>query len=154
MIDESQEFKQFAEKKLRRLKKSLKKIFNHPANFPPAFQRGEEEGAKFLRAIVRRLSDAQNNHFYLSFLRLAKAVWLLHKIAFSCEPASAELLRVPAGAHFSAEFMKEQEDLQRSLDAIHQDLHEKRVVAFMLVPGFTLRNSIIKAYVCCVDSFC
>ncbi|KAH7388192.1 hypothetical protein KP509_16G062900 [Ceratopteris richardii] len=83
---------------------------------------------------------------YLS--RLAKSVWLLHKVAFSFEPASAEIFRVPPSSCFAKEYMQEEEDIRPTLSCDERE----RKVAFMTVPGFTLRNSVIKAYVCCVDS--
>ncbi|KAH7296619.1 hypothetical protein KP509_26G030800 [Ceratopteris richardii] len=86
--------------------------------------------------------------FYESLLRLAKSVWLLHEIAFACEPTSPEIFRVPPLSGFMEEYMKEQEDL---LTARSSGVGE-RTVAFMTVPGFILRNSVIKADVCCFDA--
>ncbi|KAH7427866.1 hypothetical protein KP509_10G064300 [Ceratopteris richardii] len=87
-----------------------------------------------------------------AFGALAMAVWLLHNVAFACEPASAEMFRVPPNSLFDDEYMKEQEDVQRP-DSAENVLSGTRAVAFMTVPGFTIRNSIIKADVFCFDSF-
>ncbi|KAH7445607.1 hypothetical protein KP509_01G017700 [Ceratopteris richardii] len=79
-------------------------------------------------------------------LRLLKAIWLLHTLVFACQPASAEIFRVPAGSPYTAEYMKESEDLRGQVEGA------ERKVACMTVPGFTLRSAIIRADVCCLDS--
>ncbi|KAH7296560.1 hypothetical protein KP509_26G027900 [Ceratopteris richardii] len=95
------------------------------------------------------------DQFDIKFLRLCKAVWLLHLVAFACAPASAEIFRVPPDSPYMPDYMKENEDIQPRTDLVPKgQANKQRFVAFVTVPGFTLRNSCIKADVCCVDSLC
>ncbi|KAH7445613.1 hypothetical protein KP509_01G017800 [Ceratopteris richardii] len=99
------------------------------------------------------IEDGEREHLFDErfepFLKLSKEVWLLHTLAFGCQPASAEIFRVPAGSSYMAQYMKEKEDIRGPLDSRQA---ANRKVACMTVPGFTLRSSIIPADVCCYDS--
>ncbi|KAH7296557.1 hypothetical protein KP509_26G027800 [Ceratopteris richardii] len=99
--------------------------------------------------------DSDGDQFDIKFLRLCKAVWLLHLVAFACAPASAEIFRVSPDSPYMPDYMKENEDIQPRTDLVPKgQANKQRFVAFMTVPGFTLINSCIKADVCCVDSLC
>ncbi|KAH7427869.1 hypothetical protein KP509_10G064600 [Ceratopteris richardii] len=100
--------------------------------------------------MAQHLQDL-SSHLKHAFGVLAMCVWLLHNVAFACAPASAEMFRVAPHSSFDEEYMRE--DMQREDTAdIPNELRGRRVVAFMTVPGFTLRNSVVKADVCCFDS--
>ncbi|KAH7306189.1 hypothetical protein KP509_22G000700 [Ceratopteris richardii] len=102
--------------------------------------------------IIQRFEDFNSDHGR-AFLRLCKEVWLLHVLAIACEPASAEIFRVPAGSQFMADYMHESEDIcPQRVNRRDGSAEDGRIVACMTVPGFKLRHDIIKAYVCCVDS--
>ncbi|MCO5614116.1 hypothetical protein L7F22_068397 [Adiantum nelumboides] len=81
------------------------------------------------------------NSLPLDFARVAKAVWLLHKLAFSFEP-TAEIFRVQEGCLFDSEYMETPEG--------EDGIDKKELAAaqtLMLVPGFTVRNFVFKAHV-------
>ncbi|KAH7428087.1 hypothetical protein KP509_10G075200 [Ceratopteris richardii] len=100
------------------------------------------------RNVRDRLQDAKTN-LTGSFKRLAMSVWLLHLVAFACEPSSAEMFRVIPKSSFDEECMND--DIQTP-DHANNTHPEARIVACMTVPGFTVRSSIIKAAVCCAHS--
>ncbi|MCO5583425.1 hypothetical protein L7F22_037336 [Adiantum nelumboides] len=100
-----------------------------------------------------KLSTIRNNSFFDTFIRLGKAVWMLHKVALACQP-SAEIFRVGQGSSFDEAFME---------DNIHADeadigegpksrssSHIVKPVRFMCVPGFTQGEQIVvKSRVSC-----
>eukprot|EP01018_Ginkgo_biloba_P033744 Gb_30642 [translate_table: standard] len=112
---------------------------------------------KFLRIVHPKMEEAffgnfdqrahvlNGNHprtnFYETFLKLAKAVWLLHKLAFSFNPIPSHF-HVKRDAVFQPMYMEsvvpfaEVEDD----DSVH-------VVAFAVTPGFKVRDFIIKSQV-------
>lgn len=79
-------------------------------------------------------------HFYGQFLALAKAVWLLHLLAFSLDPPPSRF-ETTRGLEFNPQFMEN----VGSGNVGHQ------LVGFPLTPGFKLGNgSVIKVRVCLV----
>ncbi|KAH7427792.1 hypothetical protein KP509_10G060200 [Ceratopteris richardii] len=102
---------------------------------------------KLDREVLRKIESSID--IRETFNQMGQAVWLLHKVAFSCEPANAEIFHVPVGSGFDEDCMVELIDIppHDSWDA-----SSGRIVALVTVPGFTLRNSIIEAQVCCTDS--
>ncbi|XP_062017491.1 protein GRAVITROPIC IN THE LIGHT 1-like [Rosa rugosa] len=80
------------------------------------------------------------SQFYRQFLELAKAMWLLHLLAFSLDPAPSQF-EARRGADFHPDYM---ESVLKSPGQVPSG----QVVGFPLIPGFKLGNgSIIKARV-------
>ncbi|KAK6927051.1 protein of unknown function DUF641, plant [Dillenia turbinata] len=80
------------------------------------------------------------SEFYGEFLGLAKAVWLLHLLAFSMEPSPSQF-EASRGAEFNPDYM---ESVVRFSSRVPVDM----VVGFPVCPGFKLRNgSVVKAWV-------
>ena len=92
------------------------------------------------------------------FLRMTRSAWLLLNLAFSFEP-TVEILRVPAGSAFDGDYMEDMMMMQteEGYGGVHEhnsghddddndDGH--MMVTFMCIPGFTVRNIIIKSGVC------
>ncbi|MED6153870.1 Protein GRAVITROPIC IN THE LIGHT 1, partial [Stylosanthes scabra] len=71
--------------------------------------------------------------FYSEFLRLGKAVWLLHLVAFSLEPAPS-LFEASRGAEFHTEYM------QSVVRFSGGRVPPGHVVGFSVSPGFKLGN--------------
>ncbi|GLU11488.1 hypothetical protein SLE2022_282290 [Rubroshorea leprosula] len=81
------------------------------------------------------------SQFYGEFLGLAKAIWLLHLLAFSLDPPP-NLFEAGRGAHFHPQYMESVVKFSGGRIPAGQ------VVAFAVSPGFKLGNgSIIKARV-------
>ncbi|KAF8397348.1 hypothetical protein HHK36_016261 [Tetracentron sinense] len=92
----------------------------------------------------RRLVLAGNHprsQFYEEFLGLAKAIWLLHLLAFSLEPAPCHF-EATGGAEFHAQYMESVFRFSGGRVPVGQ------IVGFPVSPGFKLGNgSVIKARV-------
>lgn len=81
------------------------------------------------------------SQFYAEFLGLAKAVWLLHLLAFSLDPAPSQF-EASRGAEFHAQYMDSV--VKFSCGRVSASL----IVGFPVSPGFKLGNgSVIKARV-------
>lgn len=81
------------------------------------------------------------SQFYAEFLGLAKAVWLLHLLAFSLDPAPSQF-EASRGAEFHAQYMESV--VKVSCGRVSTAL----TVGFPVSPGFKLGNgSVIKARV-------
>ncbi|KAL4014270.1 hypothetical protein IC575_026469 [Cucumis melo] len=81
------------------------------------------------------------SQFYAEFLGLAKAVWLLHLLAFSLDPAPSQF-EASRGAEFHAQYMESV--VKFSCGRASTSL----IVGFPVSPGFKLGNgSVIKARV-------
>lgn len=89
------------------------------------------------------LTYNDDDPFHKSFLRLGKAVWILHKLAFSFEP-TAEITRIARGSTFDEEYM---ESMVQADGSDVEDGNAPKHVSFVCVPGFTVRNTIIKSRV-------
>ncbi|KAG2292189.1 hypothetical protein Bca52824_038858 [Brassica carinata] len=111
--------------------------------------------AKFLRLIHPKMEEAFFGHTQLrnqvsagvfpetslcsGFLEMAKRVWLLHCLALSFEH-EAEIFRVHRGCRFSEVYMKSVAE-----EALEET--EQPRVAFTVVPGFRVGNSLIQCEV-------
>ncbi|MCO5548962.1 hypothetical protein L7F22_002426 [Adiantum nelumboides] len=90
---------------------------------------------------------------YGRYLRLAKAVWVLHKLALAFEP-SAEIFHVGSCSAFNGMFMEDiahDEDEDGSDKMMEMKPHKQ--VKFMSVPGFIVRRTVIKSRVFCLPEY-
>lgn len=79
--------------------------------------------------------------FYQAFLKLAKSVWLLHRLAYSFDP-KVWVFQVKGGTEFSAVYM---ESVVKDIVLSEQD--EKPRVGLMVMPGFMVGGSIVQSQV-------
>lgn len=79
--------------------------------------------------------------FYQAFLKLAKAIWLLHRLAFSFEP-NVKVFRVQSGNEFSEVYM---DSVVKNL--IMDENDQKPKVGLMVMPGFWIGGSVIQSRV-------
>lgn len=79
--------------------------------------------------------------FYQAFLKLAKAIWLLHRLAHSFDP-SVKIFQVKQDSEFSEVYM---ESVVKNF--IVEDGDEKPKVGLMVMPGFWIGGSIIQSQV-------
>jgi len=78
------------------------------------------------------------HHIFHRFLVVAKAVWILHKLAWSFEPPARIIWATPA-MHYDGAIMESvmaSEDLEKTYDL--------GKVAFVIAPGFCVRNTIVR----------
>ncbi|GFP97906.1 hypothetical protein PHJA_001934700 [Phtheirospermum japonicum] len=83
--------------------------------------------------------------FYESFVRMASSIWLLHKLAYSFNPA-VEIFQVEKGVEFSMVYM---EDILRKCGLPR---NSRPRVGFTVVPGFKVGRTVIQSQVYLVDS--
>lgn len=79
--------------------------------------------------------------FYQAFLKLAKSIWLLHRLAYSFDP-SVKVFQVKKGTEFSEVYM---ESVVKNL--IMDENDEKPKVGLMVMPGFWVGGSVIQSRV-------
>ncbi|KAJ4727151.1 IRK-interacting protein-like [Melia azedarach] len=79
--------------------------------------------------------------FYQAFLKLAKSIWLLHRLAYSFEP-NVKVFQVNRGSEFSEVYM---ESVVKNLIIDEND--QKPTVGLMVMPGFWIGGSIIQSRV-------
>ncbi|KAF8379284.1 hypothetical protein HHK36_028717 [Tetracentron sinense] len=79
--------------------------------------------------------------FYQSFLKLAKSIWLLHKLAYSFDP-KVKIFQVKRGIEFSEVYM---ESVVKNMMAGESDQSPK--VGLMIMPGFWIEGSVIQCRV-------
>ncbi|CAL9065551.1 unnamed protein product, partial [Musa banksii] len=79
--------------------------------------------------------------FYQAFLKLAKSVWLLHRLAYSFYP-KVEVFQVKKGIEFSEVYM---ESVVRNI--ILEEGDSKPKVGLMVMPGFMIGGSVIQSLV-------
>ncbi|KAJ4952495.1 hypothetical protein NE237_029327 [Protea cynaroides] len=79
--------------------------------------------------------------FYQAFLKLAKSIWLLHRLANAFDP-KVKIFQVKSGSEFSEVYM---ESVVKNvvLDDSNQDLK----VGLMVMPGFWIGGSVIQSQV-------
>eukprot|EP00252_Welwitschia_mirabilis_P013699 TRINITY_DN3016_c0_g1_i1.p1 TRINITY_DN3016_c0_g1~~TRINITY_DN3016_c0_g1_i1.p1 ORF type:complete len:417 (-),score=46.29 TRINITY_DN3016_c0_g1_i1:949-2199(-) len=77
--------------------------------------------------------------FYNSFLKLAKAVWLVHRLAYSFYPA-ASIFQVRRGTDFSSLLME-------SVVPGRKILKSRPKVAFTVMPGFRVEKAVVQCQV-------
>ncbi|GAB4844346.1 hypothetical protein Ancab_037709 [Ancistrocladus abbreviatus] len=68
--------------------------------------------------------------FYQAFLKLAKSIWLLHRLAYSFDP-SVKVFQVKKGSEFSDDYM---ESVVKNL--VMDESDHKPLVGLMVMPGF------------------
>ncbi|MCO5589173.1 hypothetical protein L7F22_043139 [Adiantum nelumboides] len=83
------------------------------------------------------------SQFYQSFLKLAKAMWILHRLAFSFEP-NARIFQVQRDAEFSPLYM---ESIVQLGDSDASTSGATMNVGFTVMPGFRVEKTIIKCQV-------
>ncbi|XP_058084637.1 protein GRAVITROPIC IN THE LIGHT 1 [Magnolia sinica] len=86
--------------------------------------------------------------FYQAFLKLAKSVWLLHRLAFSFDP-TVTVFQVRKGTEFSEIYM---ESVVKNMIIGEGDQRPK--VAFMVMPGFRIGGSVIQCQVYLLGAKC
>ncbi|KAL7125877.1 hypothetical protein ABFS83_14G145800 [Erythranthe nasuta] len=79
--------------------------------------------------------------FYQAFLKLAKSIWLLHRLAHSFEP-SVKIFQAKRDSEFSEVYM---ESVVKNF--ILEDVDEKPKVGLMVMPGFWIGGSVIQSQV-------
>ncbi|KAK2968568.1 hypothetical protein RJ640_006759 [Escallonia rubra] len=79
--------------------------------------------------------------FYQAFLKLAKSIWLLHRLAHSFDPA-AKVFQVKKGSEFSEVYM---ESVVKNISEDEGD--QKPAVGLMVMPGFYIGGSVIQCQV-------
>ncbi|XP_020576588.1 uncharacterized protein LOC110022124 isoform X2 [Phalaenopsis equestris] len=124
----------------------------------PTCQFGRFAGKKYLAVMHPKMEDSffggseqrlvviagghPRTGFYGEFLRLAKAVWLLHLLAFALDPAPCHF-EASKGAEFHEEYMESVVKFSGGRKA-----PEGAVVGFSVAPGFKLGNgSVVRARV-------
>ncbi|CAE6051121.1 unnamed protein product [Arabidopsis arenosa] len=79
--------------------------------------------------------------FYQAFLKLAKSVWILHRLAYSFDPA-AKIFQVKKGSEFSDSYM---ESVVKNI--VVDEKEENPRVGLMVMPGFWIGGSVIQSRV-------
>ncbi|XP_010919051.2 protein GRAVITROPIC IN THE LIGHT 1 isoform X1 [Elaeis guineensis] len=79
--------------------------------------------------------------FYQAFLKLAKSIWMLHRLAYSFDP-KVKVFQVRNGSKFSEVYM---ESVVKNIILGEEDQRPK--VGLMVMPGFMIRESIIRSQV-------
>lgn len=79
--------------------------------------------------------------FYQAFLKLAKSVWLLHRLAHSFDPP-VKIFQVKRDAEFSEVYMESVEK-----NCAIEDSDQKPKVGLMVMPGFWIGGSVIQSQV-------
>lgn len=79
--------------------------------------------------------------FYLAFLKLAKSIWLLHRLAYSFDPA-AKVFQVKKGSEYSEAYMKSVVE-----NFIKDENDQKHKVGLMVMPGFWIDGCLIHSQV-------
>ncbi|XAR63185.1 hypothetical protein NMG60_11023036 [Bertholletia excelsa] len=79
--------------------------------------------------------------FYLAFLKLAKSIWLLQRLAYSFDPP-VKVFQVNRGSEFSEVYM---ESVVKNFIVDESD--QKPAVGLMVMPGFWIGGSLIQCKV-------
>ncbi|KAG5538587.1 hypothetical protein RHGRI_019236 [Rhododendron griersonianum] len=79
--------------------------------------------------------------FYVAFLKLAKSIWLLHRLAYSFDPP-VKVFQVNKGSDFSEVYM---ESVVKNL--VPEENDEKPKVGLMVMPGFWIGGSLVQCRV-------
>ena len=86
--------------------------------------------------------------FYQAFLKLAKSIWLLHRLAYSFDP-KVKVYQVKRGSEFSEVYM---ESVVKNLVMDEEDQNPK--VGLMVMPGFWIGGSVIQSRVYLTEMKC
>uniref|UniRef100_A0A0D6R6Z7 Uncharacterized protein n=1 Tax=Araucaria cunninghamii TaxID=56994 RepID=A0A0D6R6Z7_ARACU len=81
--------------------------------------------------------------FYQSFLKLAKAVWLVHRLAFSFDPR-VNIFQVRKGTDFSEVYM---ESIVKNVELADDVVGLRPKVGFTVMPGFRIGKTVIQCQV-------
>lgn len=79
--------------------------------------------------------------FYQAFLKLAKSIWLLHRLAYSFDPI-VKVFQVKMGTEFSEVYMN---SVVQNL--VMDETDKKPTVGLMIMPGFYIGGSVIQSRV-------
>ncbi|KAI4338975.1 hypothetical protein MLD38_023971 [Melastoma candidum] len=79
--------------------------------------------------------------FYQAFLKLAKSIWLLHRLAYSFEPP-VKIFQAKSGSKFAEDHM-----VSVVKEVVVDEIHGKPKVGFMVMPGFYLSTEVIHCQV-------
>ncbi|CAK9154498.1 unnamed protein product [Ilex paraguariensis] len=79
--------------------------------------------------------------FYQAFLKLAKSIWLLHRLAHSFDPA-VKVFQVQRGTEFSEVYMESVVD-----NVVMDESDQKAKVGLMVMPGFWIGGTVIQSQV-------
>lgn len=79
--------------------------------------------------------------FYQAFLKLAKSIWILHRLAYSFDPA-AKIFQVKKGSEFHDSYM---ESVVKNI--VMDEKEENPRVGLMVMPGFWIGGSVIQSRV-------
>ena len=79
--------------------------------------------------------------FYQAFLKLAKSIWLLHRLANSFDPM-VKVFQVKKGSEFSEVYM---DSVVKNF--VIEDADQKPRVGLMVMPGFWIGGSVIQSQV-------
>ncbi|KAK8945966.1 hypothetical protein KSP40_PGU008104 [Platanthera guangdongensis] len=83
--------------------------------------------------------------FYQAFLKLAKSIWLLHRLACSFDP-NAKIFQVRGGTEYSEIYMK-----SIVKNVVLNDGAQRAKVGVMVMPGFMVGGSVIQSQVYLTD---
>ncbi|GLJ13008.1 hypothetical protein SUGI_0203270 [Cryptomeria japonica] len=89
--------------------------------------------------------------FYQTFLKLAKSVWLVHRLAFSFDP-TVNIFQVRRGTLFSAVYMESV--VQGVVFGIEGVDDRRPKVGFTVMPGFRVGKTVIQCQVYLIDTEC
>eukprot|EP01018_Ginkgo_biloba_P037554 Gb_30106 [translate_table: standard] len=81
--------------------------------------------------------------FYQAFLKLAKPIWLVHRLAFSFDP-TVSIFQVRRGIDFSVVYM---ESVVQKVALADDNVDVKPKVGFTVIPGFRVGKTIIQCQV-------
>ena len=81
--------------------------------------------------------------FYEAFLKLAKAIWLVHRLAFSFDPV-VSIFQVRRGTDFSVVYM---ESVVHGVLSGYDALDGRPKVGFTVMPGFRVSKAVIQCQV-------
>ena len=111
---------------------------------------GDDDTVKFCRSkylilIHLKMEASFFGHprtgFYQAFLQLAKSVWILHRLAYSFDPA-AKIFQVKKGSEFSDSYM---ESVLKNI--VVDEKGESPRVGLMVMPGFWIGGSVVQSRV-------
>lgn len=81
--------------------------------------------------------------FYQAFLKLAKTIWLLHRLAYSFDP-TVKVYQVQHGDDFSDVYM---ESIINNFGMYDNSESDKPKVGLMVMPGFWVGGAIVQSKV-------
>lgn len=91
---------------------------------------------------IIELGGHPRTSFYKTFLKLAKSIWLLHRLAYSFEP-NVIVFQVNNGSGFSELYMENVVDDM----VMDESVKEKSKVGVMVMPGFWVAGELIRSRV-------